>query len=187
MKIISNFKDYYDSVQKSSTDLETKFVRQEQIVVEGNRFSEKIYIGFCGNVYPAYYEYSTGTYVYTLEAALQAFDNQLKENKSRKPYTGLSEKKSIKHWFQNKDKYVHFFDVLNCAIFSITHNEQTLIINPCLKCFSFYRAKDSYTAYTELYKWVANRVTAEAEPPAMDNKTKIEQHGFDLKESFRKK
>jgi hypothetical protein len=59
------------------------------------------------------------------------------------------------------------------------------VVNPCIKDLGFDRIKDSLTAFQEISMYVAN-VLVEQKPIAMvDDKHRIEQHGFDLKESFR--
>lgn len=65
----------------------------------------------------------------------------------------------------------------------MNHNETH--INCRLRDYDFYKVKDPYTAYQEIFMWFVN--VAEPEPfvPQMDDKVKIDSHGFN-QWSFRK-
>ncbi len=57
-----------------------------------------------------------------------------------------------------------------------------------LKNYEFYRVKDSFTAYQEIFAWVSGVLPEQGRkaPDITDDKIKIAKHGFDVKTSFRK-
>lgn len=56
-----------------------------------------------------------------------------------------------------------------------------------LKKFDFQKIMDPYRAYQEIAMWLGNLPKEGAPMIMLDNKTKIEKHGFDFKTSFRGK
>lgn len=61
------------------------------------------------------------------------------------------------------------------------------IINPILKEYEFYKVFDSYQAFQEIQMFLGGVLgTNEKNIVEIDDKYKIEQHGFDKKWSFRK-
>lgn len=60
------------------------------------------------------------------------------------------------------------------------------LINPRLKDYGFERIKDSFAAFQEISMYLSNILVEQKETAAVEDKFRIEQHGFDLKTSFRK-
>lgn len=58
--------------------------------------------------------------------------------------------------------------------------------NPCLKNYDCSKILDPYTAYQELSQWVDGALAEPDAPEPLVDKVRIQQHGFDLKTSFRK-
>lgn len=51
----------------------------------------------------------------------------------------------------------------------------------------FDRIKDAFTAFQEISMYVANILVEQKPVESVSDKYRIEKHGFDLKESFRKR
>lgn len=65
--------------------------------------------------------------------------------------------------------------------------DDKFIINPSLKEYEFYKIYDSFTAFQEIQMFLTGVLgNNEKEIEEIDDKHKIEQHGFDYKWSFRK-
>lgn len=85
---------------------------------------------------------------------------------------------------------INMFRTLNSPIFiydtSRPSNGSTLIINPILKDYEFYKVVDSFTAFQEIQMFIGGVLgIGEKEIIEVEDKYKIPQHGFD-KWSFRK-
>ena len=62
-----------------------------------------------------------------------------------------------------------------------------LLINPRLEDYSFYKAVAPHIAYSEIEMFFTSDLLPKNNAPQIiDDKIKIQQHGFDLKTSFRK-
>jgi hypothetical protein len=59
------------------------------------------------------------------------------------------------------------------------------IANPRLKDYQFERIKDSTTAFQEISMYLSNILVEQKEIAVIEDKYRIQQHGFDLKDSFR--
>ena len=64
-------------------------------------------------------------------------------------------------------------------------NETNVIANPRLKDYQFERIKDSTTAFQEISMYLANILVEQKPVAEVEDKYRVEQHGFDLKDSFR--
>jgi hypothetical protein len=61
------------------------------------------------------------------------------------------------------------------------------LLNPSLRECGFERMKDSVTTFQEISTYIANVIVEQKPLAKVDDKHRIEQHGFDLKESFRRR
>lgn len=171
-------------------------------------------IGFCGQLYPSIFiEYEdeenlvknksfTGpkfipekikTHLYKIDD----IDNIVVK---------VTPKKYIKHYEDNirpkilnffnncktlskKDDYVKIFTENKCPIFVVCpnryHDQYTIILNPILNGFQFYRVFDINQAYQEIFMYMANFAREFKPVPVIDDENKILTHGFN-KFSFRK-
>lgn len=68
----------------------------------------------------------------------------------------------------------------------LDRNQSKGVINPKLKDYQFDRIKDSFTAFQEISIYLSNILVEQKETVVIEDKFRIEQHGFDLKKSFRK-
>jgi hypothetical protein len=59
------------------------------------------------------------------------------------------------------------------------------LLNPRLKDIGFERIKDAFSAFQEISMYLANILVEQKKIAHVDDKYRIEQHGFDLKQSFR--
>ena len=63
--------------------------------------------------------------------------------------------------------------------------EKNGVVNPRLKDYQFDRIKDSNAAFQEISMYLANILVEQKELPIIEDRYRVEQHGFDLKKSFR--
>ena len=67
-------------------------------------------------------------------------------------------------------------------------NVVNILLNPCLRKLEFFRVKDPYTCYQDIYQYIngvlGNTENIETEMSDLD---KVQQHGFDEKYGFRKR
>ena len=74
-----------------------------------------------------------------------------------------------------------------CFIYSDIGLGVNLIINPRLEDYRFYKAVAPHIAYSEIEMFFTSDLLPKNNAPQIiDDKVKIQQHGFDLKTSFRK-
>jgi hypothetical protein len=59
------------------------------------------------------------------------------------------------------------------------------ILNPRLKDYGFEKIVDPFTAFQEISMYLANILVEQKDVISIDDKHRLEQHGFDLKQSFR--
>ena len=94
-------------------------------------------------------------------------------------------------YFKNYES-IELFRGFNSPIFIFDYNsitpkiQKSLIINPILKDYEFYKVIDAFTAFTELQMFISGVLgTGEKEMIEIEDKYKIKKHGFN-KWSFRK-
>lgn len=73
-----------------------------------------------------------------------------------------------------------------CALIGNFHGPQ-VVINPQLSDVEFFRCLEPYQAYQEISMFLGNLAAPERKTVVIEDKYRIEQHGFDLKQSFRKR
>jgi len=215
MRIISKFHDYYDSVMRMGMDKECIYFRDSTEIIldklynyqedlfslniesinnvdyNGNNSdfqSEKFIVGFCGKIYPCIKErISWQDYCYNHESEI--LFHYSKETIDEKKYNKYSYKNSFfdKNWVS----YEHYFEKYKVPIFVILpiakYNEsKKLILNPQLKQYEFFKMKDSYTAYQEIFMFLSGVLgSGQKEIVNISDIDKIKKKGFD-KFSFRK-
>lgn len=213
MRIISNFKDYYDGVAHQFFDKDLIYVRKEEIICDDikeiskklNLFSKDIrnptihfcgtfdslycsIIFFCGKSYPFYHNYYIDKIFFTKEEVLE--------------YSELAIGKRLYNWHDSSYKANEIFALsekssninteYNSPIVVLTidrdnnyNNKYKLIKNYNLSKFNFANIIDPYTAFQEIFMFMNSIYRNEKVIPEVDDKYKIQQHGFD-KFSFRK-
>ena len=219
MRIISKFHDYYDSVMKQGMDNLTIYQRdQSEIIVPNKRegdypvirelnitgqyYAKLMYIGFCGQIFPAVkviFPDSSSKTLYSFESLkeyLQEHNLPMRDSK-RKRYSSYwyysgNNLSDYEHFFNNKEfkNLPNIFTDKNIPIFTITPSksyEVKITLNPCLKDYNFYNLKDPFTCYQEIYMFCSGVLrSGEKEMVTISNQDRIDKHGFD-KWSFRKK
>jgi hypothetical protein len=87
-------------------------------------------------------------------------------------------------WRRDNDK---FFVELECPVWLMRFYERSPngLLNPLLKELGFERIKNAVSAFQEISMYLANILVEQKTVDSVDDKYRIQQHGFDLKESFR--
>jgi hypothetical protein len=174
MKIISNFKDYYDFLQMNGIDEKVVYDRRTQVKSWNGEFVKQGYNGpqfikekeivnfhICGNLIRLKFEDNK-----------YQFDMQI-------PTTGkfISQKQpDPKRRFDNQNLNIRY----NCPII-LSYSYDT-VLNPKLSLFDFGKYLAPEAIYQLLYDWCSTTFIPE------DNRTdkeKITGNGFDIKHSFR--
>lgn len=205
MRIISNFKDYYDSASAFGIDVDRQYVRYTKIE-QGSlikkwdfltpkryyQFSQKGYdnwihyvngstlfseiIVFCGEIIPCIsYRFQEPIYFYDKESILKYF------NVDNAP---ISES-----FFKRDLSKVDFFveNKIVCAKYYRDGQTALFEINPNLRKMNFAQVYPPYDAFQKVDNFVSGIVAAkENQTVEIADEYKISQHGFD-KWSFRKK
>lgn len=211
MKIISKFKDYYDTASSYGIDKEVLYVRTPQktkLTSDQNGFGrlnsyirgyevEKRLIGFCGEIYPLLVLYPTDdTSGYKRISGAKPIICYSREEflryhsvkKSRTYYRYRFDAPLDMFYSQDYSSCKELFQSLKAPIFmvSVAHRETFVETNIKLKDLNFYRIKDSATAFQDIFQFVSG-VLAGSENPMVQisDKDKIAKRGFD-KWSFRK-
>lgn len=202
MRIIGG-KDYYDSALKYGRDESIVFVRHKKKEIKEDELPHKrplilrnisatlIQVYFCGKVYYGIRLWSD----MTGNKDLICWDFQTFEeiwNKYLKSKT-IYRLETFKEYFEGSgsDKYSDILIEKGITIavleqFKVEGLNKWKIDGFDLRKYEFFRVKDAFTAYQEIYAWVSgvlsNNNTA---PQITDDRVKIEKHGFDYKTSFR--
>lgn len=173
MKIISNFKDYYDYLQQNGIDEKVVYDRRTEIKSWNGTFVRQGYVGpqfikdkeivnfhICGNLIRL--KYLKGKY--HLDTQIPA-DGKFISNKNAPPNNAGIQQPNVMY---------------NCPVV-VMHGWET-IKNPRLSIFDFGKFLNPELLYQLLYDWCSTSFSPE------DNRTdqeKIVGNGFDLKHSFR--
>lgn len=195
MRIISDFKDYYDCMMAYATDKETFIIRNrtEPVLINSKnlpgyggwdwKFPSCIIIGFAGVCYPI----------------LTWFDKKTVYNFDTDTFARKDSRGNFNNWwsyYQNIDNARKLFDSYG-PIWSIHHGGTCQIGDPgykkawlhkncCLNDFGFYKIKPPPIAFNDLYNYICNQAQPPKPIPEYDDETMAEIHGFNRKTSFRK-
>lgn len=210
MRIVTDFKDYYDCMARYDEERETIFVRNKTAQVEIKRPAGLPFMdnaGAClffgGKFYPFHIatrtekrsiwsylsqSYKKVTFIYDKDESLARLKN------SRWRY---DEVVSFFDYFREPfrpeltaliEEYGAVFGIFLTSLFghNCRHGEVVIEKNIRLEPFGFVKVLPPALAWNQLTNFV-NNIARPAKPiPEMDNDTKIQQAGFDLKTSFRK-
>lgn len=103
-------------------------------------------------------------------------------------YHGTADEIKLKQffidWQTDSDK---IFLEFRCPVWMMRFYEQSPngVLNPRLKDLGFERIKDSVTAFQEISMYLANILIEQKDVAMVEDRYRIVQHGFDLKDSFR--
>jgi hypothetical protein len=209
MRIISRFRDYYDAVMKSGMDREVVYVRENKKITltdplnldftteqsSSHHTTDLVFLGYCGQVYKIYVvTYATGhKYVFY---DYEEFKRFMTMNK----LAGMFDFDRSK-WFPSRytkfrdcdtAKFSELFHTYQVPLFVLSHVSRystrgttTITLNPSLKELEFQTIKDPYTAYQDIFQYVAGTLNKpENKMVKISDKDKVHKHGFD-KWSFR--
>lgn len=211
MRIISKFRDYYDSVMNTGMDKEIVYVREQvETKVDGvtmdfstysgasNHSVTLVILGYCGAFYKIYVVQTELHKIRYVFHEFEAFKNFMLAN----GYGSKYEFGEARWWPSGYQKFRDFntkplekvFHEQQTPLFTVKHqrdyrkpNKIVATLGPCLKDLEFYKIKDSYTAYQDIFQYVAGVLNRpDAKMVKIADVDKIHKHGFD-KWSFRQK
>lgn len=207
MKLHTDFHDYYDYAVGYGVDKNVHYNRfsdEAEIQIRtGYDFPDHSgahLLGFCGQIYPFIkmekFESNDDCYFdkYELLETFFAYSYEEYSNKSLEwddfygdfGGDGIKEKKFFLDWsYQSNDIFLKYKTPV--WVLELHRNENIGIINPKLKDYDFERIKDPFTAFQDISMYLSNILVEQKETVIIEDKTKIEKHGFDKKQSFRKR
>jgi hypothetical protein len=188
MRIISNFKDYYDNVSAHGVDTTLVYNRKQEVIpivdIRGNT-SRPVYpyirhlynrveanpmvIGFCGKLYPVV-EYKGIYYFCRADLKLEIsfwYENELREFWACDTEPSYS---SLKAYFSQYPVFLYKYK----------GRDRVVEINPKLSDYSFYKVVDPFTAYQEIVQFLGTFVhpdSTTSEP--LTEKQSLQKHGMD--------
>lgn len=210
MKLHTDFHDYYDNGVGYGIDEKVhynRFTKEVEIHIKCKfdfpHYFETYLLGFCGQIYPMVelerlernydYEYDTEEHKILEKFYAFSFDEVIiKESEWETSSFGYGSdllkiqiKQFFTDWsFQSNEIFVRH--KVPTWIVKLERNQTLGLINPKLKDYGFERIKDSFTAFQEISMYLSNILAEQKEVAKIEDKYRIEQHGFDLKTSFRK-
>lgn len=212
MKLHSDFHDYYDKAVGYGIDEKVHYNRFTRDVDIGlkSRADRPAHprsgiLGFCGVLFP-YISIRRYDKKHDFDY-LDEFEGKVIETFYAFDFEEYKTKEN--HWYDYSDDFGHlgrsdeiklrkfFFDwkvennevflKQNCPVWTMrffAHSPNGRL-NPCLKDFGFERVKDGFRAFQDISIFLANVLIEQKPIVIVDDKHRIEKHGFDLKDSFR--
>jgi hypothetical protein len=211
MKLHTDFHDFYDNAVGYGIDNNVHFNRFTKVEIhikaqfDFPRHQNAGLLGFCGKIYPFIEvkkfnrkydnEYDSDDYKIVAHYCAYSFEEYEHKKSDWAEYTDAFEyqdhsrkiklKQFFVDWnFQSDDIFLEY-KVPIWAV-KLTANQNNGVINPKLKDYGFDRIKDSFTAFQEISMYLSNILIEQKEQAVIEDNFRIEQHGFDLKKSFRK-
>ncbi len=213
MKLHTDFHDYYDYAVGYGIDENVHYNRfskqvevQIQLKFDFPAFRDANLLGFCGKIYPFIKlqkynkKYDWGEYEpKDLKIVEQFYAFSFEEYKNKESeweeflwdfqYIDSSRELKMKQFFldwsyQSNDIFLEY--KVPSWVLTLQRNQTTGIINPKLKDYDFERIKDAFTAFQDISMYLSNILVEQKETTTIEDKFRIEQHGFDKKTSFRK-
>lgn len=212
MRLHTDFHDYYDNAVGYGIDENVHFNRFTKKI--GIQIKSKLdlphddnagLLGFCGKIRPfiefrkynrKYYEEGASDSLKIVERyyafSLEEYKSQefkWKDYASPHVYHDYSRETKLKQffvdWNYRSDDIFLEYKVPIWAV-KLDRNLNEGVINPKLKDYGFDRITDSLTAFQEISMYLSNILVEQKEGVLVEDKIRIEKHGFDLKTSFRK-
>lgn len=212
MRLHSDFHDYYDNAVGYGIDNNVhynRFTKEVEIHIKSQfdfPFHKRPYLlGFCGKIYPLI-EIKKYDRKYDEEYDLEGFklletfyaysyeEYKLKQSEwseyaNTSEYSDYSRELKLKQFFidwdyQSDDVFLEY--KVPIWIVKLERGMNNGWLNPRLKDYGFNRIKDSFTAFQDISMYLSNILVEQKEIAKIEDKFRIEQHGFDLKKSFRK-
>lgn len=207
MRIHSDFRDYYDHAVGFGIDEKVHYNRFQKAAqidlrssMDFSRDDRIGVLGFCGTLYPfvrverydkernCYYD--EGTLVETFYAfgpsELSRYVNEWYDyvDGFSDHHRDIELKKFYLEWSRSADDIFLDLKVPTWIAFFMKPAPNG-ILNPVLKDIGFERLKDASTAFQDISTYIANILIEQKPIVIIDDRHRIEQHGFDIKESFR--
>lgn len=213
MRLHTDFHDYYDSAIGYGVDEKVHYNRFKKdadillkSVADRPVHRRSGILGFCGNLYP-FIEISH--YDKKRECDLDdEFDGKivqvyfafsLEEYKKKEhdwydysddfEYFDNTEKIKLKQFFLDwRTSSDEMFLSFRCPVWMMHFYKKSPngVLNPRLKNLGFDRIKSPFDAFQEISMYVSNILVEQKPVASVEDKYRIQQHGFDLKESFRR-
>jgi len=209
VRLHSDFHDYYDYAVGYGIDEKVHYNRFTKSV-DINLKSEldrplhrrSGILGFCGKLFPfvqlSRYDKKRNCdwedeydgiivevyYAFSLEEYLQKEQTWDEYSDDIGRSDDIRLKQFFLDWRKDKDK---LFVELKCPVWMMRFYQESPsgLLNPRLKDLDFERIKDSFTAFQEISMYLANILVEQKQIASVDDKDRIEGHGFDIKQSFR--
>lgn len=209
MRIISNFKDYYDCIKATDPDQEPVYIRNviQEKYNQGPRnvvFSNYMFqchctpIIFCDRIYYCMemsrnyplQSLNKKEFHYTINGVEKFIRTYDPEDKHRWFSRG-GPHKNLELFVGNQGREIGDNIkklIKNYPIYYVEGDffEQSTVYNGRLDKFHFQKIKPPHEAYQELRMWLSNQSNPEKHIPKIDDKTLMEAKGFD-KFSFKKR
>jgi hypothetical protein len=211
MRLHSDFHDYYDHAIGYGVDERVHYNRYQKpasinLKSHLNRPSHRNsgLMGFCGKTYPfiELHRYDRNFAEednwgeYSIVETRFAFSEQeyLDTEKERSDFRDefhsylysidLEIRQYFNEWILNSDETFleHRVPVWSAKFYT---EEPNAILNPRLKDYAFEKLREPFTAFQDISMYLANIRVEQKHVDFVDDKHRIEQHGFDLKRSFR--
>lgn len=213
MRLHTDFHDYYDNAVGYGIDDNVhynRFSKEFKIHIKSDLnlpiHKNAGLVGFCGEIYPftEIIKYNHKVCVYSEESrkvveCFFAFGYEEYKDKESEwlhysgacfDYRDSSKELNLKRFFFDWSlKSDEIFLELKAPVWILKFDngrEKNGVLNPRLKDYGFDRVKDSFTAFQEISMYLSNILIEQKEVAEIEDKFRIEQHGFDLKKSFRK-
>ena len=150
-------------------------------------------IGFCGKIYLGYefsFDYTDHEYLYDYKDIKKMLIKLKYKKSSYKDDLDVLLKEMFDK-YHDKEYSLDIFRKYNTPVFYETFRAYPYAtyfrINPSLKDIGFYKVKDTYTAYQEIFQFISGVLgTNENDTVELTDKEQVLKKGFDPKWSFRK-
>jgi hypothetical protein len=93
--------------------------------------------------------------------------------------------KELRAWLQQPFSNQLYHDLMDDKLVTALVTEHEVVKDPCLKDWQFFKKMDPVSCMQELSMFVGNIASPDNTPIVVDDKYRIQQHGFDER-SFRK-
>jgi len=209
MRLHSDFHDYYDNAVGYGVDEKVHYNRYKKAVaIELKSYLERPFhrnsgvIGFCGRTYPFIelhkfdrnFQEEDGLGDFTVVETRFAFDID-EYHSLENEWSEFSDdfylysadikiKQFYVDWALNSDE-IFIKNKVPVWMAKYYADQTNGVLNPRLQDYGFNKIKDSFTAFQEISMYLSNILVEQKELVTIDYKHRIEQHGFDLKTSFR--
>lgn len=197
MKIISGFRDYYDSIKSFGIDKTVVYNRKEERMLfkagpemyaswsfNNGTFKATRIIGFCGKLYPLLQ--TPKSLIYDRKEALKRVKESWYEKEVNACFSEDIKNPALLKIFAEKNTPVFIYgDYLDGKYKPGVTKE--LIINPKLKDWGFESTKDPVTAFQEIYMFISGVLGTPVNPMVkLSDKELAKKRGHGDKFSFRK-